>query len=216
MFFRRRLCWVPTWRSWLALLLMLILSAILSIRYAYDFLAVNDSRPGGTLVIEGWAPDYALEATLAEFRKNHYDQVIITGGPIEKGEPLCEYKNTAEFSMAILLRMGLATNLVHAVPAPGTQKDRTYLSIMTLKRWLLAHGGLPASINLMTCGAHARRSRLLYAQVFDASVKIGVIAIPAQEFEPASWWTTSSGVRQMLSELIAYGYVRFIFHPPRE
>lgn len=198
------------------LFLTLVPTTILTIQHAYDFLAVNDPCPGGILVIEGWAPDYALEATVAEFRKNHYDQLIVTGGPIEKGLPFCEYKNTADFSAAILLRMGLATNVVHAVPAPKTQKDRTYLSVLVLKRWLRSHGGLPARINLMTGGAHARRSRLLYEQVFDADVRVGVMAIPDREFDPQRWWTSSVGVRVVLSELIAYGYARFVFQPPRE
>lgn len=216
LFFRRRLCWVPTWRGGLTPLLILVLTTILTVQHAYHFLAVNDSCPGSVLVIEGWAPDYVLEATVAEFRKNHYDQLLVTGGPIEKGAPLCEYRTTAEFTAAILLRMGLETKVVQAVPMPETRQDRTYRSALTLKRWLQQHGGVPAQLNLMTGGAHARRSRLLFEEAFGPNVKIGVVAISNHEFDPARWWASSAGVRTVLAELIAYGYARVIFCPPRE
>ena len=182
----------------------------------YDFLAITDPCPGGVLVAEGWMPDYMLQETMAEFRRYNYAKLLVTGGPIEKGAPLCEYKNTAEFSTAILLRMGLATNAVQAVPMPETRRDRTYASALTLKRWLQAHGGVPAHINLMTGGVHARRSRLLFVKAFGTEVRIGVVAIPDREFETQRWWTSSAGVRTVLAEMIAYGYARLLFHPPGE
>jgi hypothetical protein len=200
----------------LALLLVGLALAVWMVRSGYDFLAVNDPCPGGVLVIEGWAPDYALQETMGEFRRHRYTKLLVTGGPIEKGAPLVEYRTTAECSVAILLRMGLATNAVQAVPMPKTLQDRTYFSALTLKRWLRAHGGVPAQLNLMTGGAHARRSRLLFGKAFGAETRIGVVAIPSQEFDPEQWWASSAGVRTVLGELIAYGYARFIFSPPRE
>ena len=214
--FRQRLCWIPTWRGWLALLLMCVAAAIVMVRGGYDFLAVNDPCPGGVLVIEGWAPDYALQETMLEFRRHPYAKLYVTGGPIEKGAPLCEYKTTAEFTVATLLRMGMTSNTVQAVPMPETRQDRTYTSALILKHWLRTQGGVPGQINLMTGGAHARRSRLMYEMAFGPEVQIGIVAIPNREFDPQRWWTSSAGVRTVLSELIAYGYARFVFHPPRE
>ena len=212
--FRRRTCWVPTWRGGLLLLLLLALAAVGSVRGLHPFLAVTQPCPGDMLVVEGWAADYALEAALAEFRRPPYRRLFVTGGPMEKGAPLVEYRTTAEMTAATLLAMGLASNRVQAVPAPQTRQDRTYISALALKHWLLARGPLPAGFNIVTVGAHARRTRLLFAKAFGPEVRVGVIAVPNREYEADAWWRSSAGVRTVLSELIAYGYARFCFHPP--
>src|SRR5580765_6735140 len=55
---RRRPCWIPTWRAWSILLIVIIGLGWVGTRKIYSFLAVNDPHPGGWLVVEGWAPDY--------------------------------------------------------------------------------------------------------------------------------------------------------------
>ena len=81
------------------------------LRGAYPFLATNESLPGGFLVFEGWAPDYVFDAVTNEFARNHYEtKIYITGNPIEKGAPLCEYKNIAAVGAATLTKMGMDTN----------------------------------------------------------------------------------------------------------
>ena len=212
--FRRRSCWVPTWRGGLTLLLMFALAVALAARRVHPFLAVTDPLPGGALVVEGWAPDYALQAAMAEFQRHPSGRLYATGGPIEKGAPLIEYKTVAELSTAILLKLGMVSNAVQAVPAPMTNQDRTYAAALALKRWLLAHGGLPAQCNVVTMGAHARRTRLLFALALGPQVRVGVIAVPDRNYDADHWWRSSAGVRTMLSELIAYGYARCLFRPP--
>ena len=69
------------------------------------------------------------------------------------------------------------------------------------------------SIDVVSLGVHARRSWILFAQAF-SSVDVGVIAIKSKEYDPSRWWLFSSGVRNVISESIAYLYARFIFSPP--
>ncbi|MCX6997756.1 MAG: YdcF family protein [Kiritimatiellaeota bacterium] len=213
-FFRRRACWVPTWRGGLAVLLALALTVARLARHIHAVLAVTDSRPGGVLVVEGWAPDDVLQAAIAECQRHSYQRLFVTGGPIEKGAPLVEYRTVAEFTAATLLKLGMAANMVQAVPAPETRQDRTYAAALALQRWLLAQGGLPARCNIVTVGAHARRTRLLYAKVFGPAVSLGIIAVPDRNYDADHWWRSSAGVRTVLSESIAYGYARFVFRPP--
>ena len=87
------------------------------------------------LVVEGWAPDYMLEAAIAEFKRNHYARLFVTGIPLEQGAPLSEYKNYAYLGAATLLKLGLSTNDVQAVPTPLTRRDRTYAMALSLKHW---------------------------------------------------------------------------------
>src|SRR5215471_13317591 len=89
---RRRQRWAPTWRAWSILLVVILGLGWIGSRKIYPFLAVNDPHSGGLLVVEGWAPDYALETALQEFKRNHYDKVCVTGGFLENGAPLSEYK----------------------------------------------------------------------------------------------------------------------------
>jgi DUF218 domain len=214
--FRRRLCLLPTWRGCLLLVLSLALLVIVTARRIHPFLAVNAPVQGEVLVVEGWAADYVLETALAEFKQNHYQEIFVTGGPLEQGAPLSEYKTYAELGAATLLKLGSTTNDVQAVPAPLVRQDRTYTSAMTLKRWWTGHGMSPKQFNLMTVGPHARRSRLLFQKAFGNDVKIGVLAIPEKDYDPKHWWRSSAGVRAVISETVAYGYVRIFFKPPKE
>src|SRR5256885_15730962 len=93
---RRCECRVPTWRGWLVLALGCVLAFNLALRTIHPFLAVTHPVSGGVLVIEGWSPDYALKAALQELTSNHYDKLFVTGGPLEWGAPLSEYKTYAE------------------------------------------------------------------------------------------------------------------------
>lgn len=212
---RRRQCLVPTWRGWLALLLSFSCALFLSVRHVYSFLAVSDPEPGGLLVIEGWASDYVFERAVADFKTNHYDHFVVTGGPIEKGAPFSEFKTFAEFGAATALKMGLSTNVVSAVPAPLVRQDRTYTAAVELRKWLRKRGLSPTKVNLFSVGPHARRSRLLLQKALGPQVMVGVVAVEPEDYDPKEWWRTSAGVRGAIGEALAYGYARLLFHPPK-
>jgi uncharacterized SAM-binding protein YcdF (DUF218 family) len=109
--------------------------------------------------------------------------------------------------------MGMSQDTVQAVPSGYVYKDRTYTEAVALSNWLRQHGTLPKEINLISLGAHARRSRLLFEKAFGKSTRVGIIAVEDRNYDPAHWWKTSEGVRSVISETIAYGYARFLFSP---
>ena len=195
-----------------AAVLVLVIVAALEIN---PFLAVTDKLPGGVLVVEGWAPDYALQAASEEFKQNHYEKIYVTGGPIDRGARFSEYRTDAELGAAILVKLGLSTNAVQAVPAPRVRQDRTYTSAVSLKNWWREHHLSPATVNILTVGPHARRSRLLFEKALGKGVAVGVISIEDDEFEMAHWWRSSAGVRTVIGEALAYGYARLLFYPPK-
>jgi hypothetical protein len=213
---RRRHCLVPTLRAWLLLALGLAVLAFIGMRATYPFLAVNDPAPGGVLVVEGWVPDATLEAAMAEFNRNQYSMLLVSGIPLDQGAPLSEYKNYAYLGAAILLKLGMATNQVQAVPTPLTERDRTYAMASSVKAWLLAHQMSGGNVNLITLGPHARRSRLMFEAALGRGFKVGVLAIPARAYDERHWWRSSAGVRVVTSEAIAYAYARFLFHAPKD
>lgn len=213
---RRRQCLVPTWRGWGLLVLACASLALLAFWKAQPFLAMQDSQPGGVLIIEGWAPDYALKVAVEEFHRGHYAKLYVTGGPLEQGAPLSEYKTYAELGAATLLKFGLNADQVQAAPAAKVLRDRTFNSAVFLGKWLHDHQQTPARFNLMTIGAHARRSRLLFQKALGNDAIVGVIAIPDENYDEKRWWRYSAGVRTIISEVLAWFYARFLFHPPPE
>ncbi|HWW01034.1 MAG TPA: ElyC/SanA/YdcF family protein [Candidatus Acidoferrum sp.] len=210
---RRRQVLMPTWRGWLVLLAGFIGLAIVAILKIHPFLAVNAPLSGGSMVVEGWASDYALQRAVAEFHGNHYDKMYVTGGPIEAGAPLSEYKTYAQRGGAVLSKLGMSTNELQVVPAPWVRQDRTYTAALSLANWLRTDGVGLAKVHLITEDTHARRSRLLYQKALGKGVKVGVTAIPPGDYNPSRWWHSSVGVRSVIGETLAYGYARFFFWP---
>ena len=215
-FLRRRQCLAPTLRGWVLLVLSFGALAVFAALEVEPFLAVTDTVPGGVLVVEGWVPDYMLEVAIAEFKHTHYAKLFVTGIPLEQGAPLSEYKNYACLGAATLLKLGLSTNEVQAVPTPLTQRDRTYAMALSLKHWLREHGMAPTKVNLITSGPHARRSRLMFEKALGRDCPVGVLAVPAIDYDERHWWRSSQGVRIIISEVIIYTYARLLFYPPEE
>jgi hypothetical protein len=184
---------------------------LLVVRGAYAFLAVTAPVPTRVLVVEGWATDYSLEAAIAEFKRGQYETMLVTGGPLEHGAPLSEYANFAELGRATLLKLGMPANAVQAVPAPLVMRDRTYTCGLSLEQWFNEHHYVPAGINLMTEGPHARRSWLMFEKALGHKVKVGIIAVPPRDFDTKHWWRSSQGFRIVTGEAIAYTYARFFF-----
>jgi hypothetical protein len=184
-----------------------------AVRFVHPFLAPNAPVPSTTLIIEGWSGDATLELAITEFKERHYDKLFVTGGPIEMGAPLSKFNSYAELGAAILLKMGLNSNVVQAVPSPWVRQDRTYTSALFLRKWFEARGDTPATINLVSTGPHARRSRLVYQKAFGKRVRVGVLAMPVSDYDPNHWWRSSAGVRTVIGEAIAYVYARFFFWP---
>ena len=212
---QRRQCIVPTWRGWLLLLLAIGVAGMITVRGIYGFLAINDPLPGGTLVIEGWSPDYVIEGAVNEFRKSHYERICLTGGPIEFGNPMIEHKTYAEYAKAMCLKLGLPAEALNAIPAPAVEKDRSYASAVALRQWLREHGVTDGKINIAGNGAHSRRTRLVYEKAMGNEVEIGISNVEEFTFDPKCWWASSQGFRIVLDEMIAYIYARFFFSPPK-
>ena len=204
---------LPTWRGWILILLFCCLVLMGGRRAVYPFLAVNSPEPGGLLVIEGWAPSYALEMAREELKAGHYQRICVTGGPLELGANLTSFGSYAEVGAASLIKLGLGTNEVQAVPAPWVRQDRTYTSAVALGAWIKEHPVSPLKMTLVTVGPHARRSRLMFAKALGKDFRVGVVAVPPSDYEPSKWWKSSAGFRNVTGEIIAYLYAKVWFRP---
>ena len=198
-----------------ALLLIGFSSVLISIMlFVHPFLAPTKPVGGDILVVEGWLPVYALEKAKEQFQQGGYQLLVTTGGKIPEGHYLSEYKTWAELAVSTLKNLNFPEGKIIAASAhKNFKKNRTYHTILALQRRLYEEGFKEASIDMVSLGVHARRSWFLYEKVF-SSVNVGVVAISPNDYDASRWWLSSAGVRNVISESIAYLYARFIFSPP--
>lgn len=204
--FKRQEVWRLTTPGWVIAIALIASIMFLSITNLYPFLAVTSRVKADILVVEGWVTDYALQQAYSEFQNNSYRQIFTTGGPIERGFYLGKYNNFAEIGAVTLKKLGVQNDKVVAVPTPDVIKDRTHASAVAFRQWLSNTNFQLTSINLLTSDAHARRSWLIYQQVLAPKIKVGIISAKPENYNPNKWWSSSEGVRTVMSETIAYIY----------
>jgi len=175
----------------------------------HPFLAVSAPVSTKVLVVEGWLPDYALEEAFVEYRRNGYDRIYTTGGPLERGSYLSEHRTFAEVAAATFTKLGLSDAEVQPVPSEARHRNRTYASALALRDFLALNGVKIDAMNLVTEGTHARRSRLCFRRALGNHVEVGVISIENRDYESAQWWRYSSGIKTILGETLAVLYAWF-------
>jgi hypothetical protein len=185
---------------------MLLLAIAAFVLGAHPFLAVTAPIPSKTLVVEGWLPDHAMEEAIAEFRRGSYEHLFTTGGPHERGSLLIEYRTSAESAAATLIRMGLSSNVVTAVPSQVKHRNRTFGAAVALRDYCQEHRLRLDSFNLLTEGAHARRSWLCFRRALGGSCQVGIIALVDRDYDPHQWWRFSEGVKTMIGEPLGFLY----------
>jgi len=213
--FRRKEKWTLSTRGKLVCLSAATMLGIGLLLGIHPFLAITDRVDTRYLVIEGWVPNYALEEGIAEFKSRPYTMIFTVGA-----DPLSQV-DVAGDSQAIdaakrLRHFGMSPDLVQAVPARVKYRNRTFQSAVALRKWFEEKRLPITSLNVITLGTHARRSRLLFEEAFDRKTRIGIISVEDREYNPKQWWKFSAGVRQVMSETISYLYVRFFFYPGKE
>lgn len=213
LFLRRREAWCLTWRGWLSFFGLAFAFGFLGLHTIHPFLAVTARVKPQVLVIEGWIPDYALVEGWTEFRERGYTTVLTVGGPFRSGVKLEPDDNYGELAAYKLRKMFGAQIPVQAVKCPPTRRDRTFTSALAIKAWLADHGQTGRTVTVATLGPHARRSRLLFEIAFGESAQIGIVSLTNQEYDERRWWHYSEGVKEVVSEGVAYLYARLFFYP---
>jgi uncharacterized SAM-binding protein YcdF (DUF218 family) len=206
--------WGFSWKGWLLALGLLIGLAISLVWNIYPFLAVTQRVDTDVLVVEGWVPQYAIRAAITEFHSGHYQRLFTTGGPITgMGGYTNDYNTSASLGATRLRAAGLDPNLIQMVPSRVSERDRTYGSAVALRDWFQEHRLDVHAINVVTEDVHARRSRLMFQKALGPGVKVGVIAVPNPDYDSGQWWRYSEGVKEVVSEGVAYVYARVFFWP---
>lgn len=196
--------------------IQLFILAVLIYIYAtniHKFLIRNRPIETKLLVVEGWIPDYALDAALKEFETNKYDYLITTGMRLQSLEATPQYDTEAQRAMFILKEKGMKRDKIRAVSSKYVLSDKSYNSAKTLHLWMLNHIPEQKSFNIFTCGPHSRRSLASFEKAFGKDYNIGIITALKPGYEPEHWYKTFDGFKSMLEETAAWVYVRLFFYP---
>jgi hypothetical protein len=203
--------WTLTFQGFLVMFLTIVGIIGVFLSQIQPFLAYSSPIKADALVVEGWINDDGLKAAIAEFQQGHYQLLITTGSPLSKGYYLAQYKNFAELSAATAIALGFAPDQLVSIPTPKVKSDRTAASAATVKKWLSTSDTNIRSINLYSSDVHTRRSWLIFKRILAPDIQVGAIAYPSPDYDPKHWWTSSEGVRTVISETIAYLYARLVW-----
>jgi hypothetical protein len=212
-FLIRREKWCLSLMGKLGLLILGACGCLVIWQGLYPFLAVSRPLKAEFLVVEGWLAADRLKLAATEFQSGGYTK-LLTSGCIGRNEWAPQQRaNYADWAASKLQRIGMPTNAIESVPCWVEKRDRTYHAALAIKRWFIEHRLETCSINVVTQGPHARRTRLLFRKALGPGFAVGVIALEDREYDSRRWWRSSEGVRDVLGEAIAYIYARFFFFP---
>jgi hypothetical protein len=178
--------------------------------YVYRFLSPAAAIDAPVVIIEGWIPDSEIEQAARHIVERNYKTIIITGGPLDYGFFLTEYRTFAEAGRATIGKLTNRDDVI-AVSAPPMRKDRTYASALALKAWFNANGITERRFNLISSDVHTRRSWRIFQLTLGNEYTVGALAIPPQSYNPDKWWAYSEGFKTVMSESLAYLYTVCIF-----
>jgi uncharacterized SAM-binding protein YcdF (DUF218 family) len=208
----RRYRWGLSGGAKFLLVAVVLAIGIMIIFGIYPFLAISHRVDTDVLVVEGWVHPYAARAAVEEFRNHPYRQIFTTGGPVVgNGGYINDYQTAANVGADLLKKEGIAGTLIQPVASHVIGRDRTYSSAVALRDWLREHDLKVRAINILTEGAHARRTRLLFKKALGPDVDVGVISVPSPDFDVRRWWVYSEGVEDVVDEGIGYLYAISFF-----
>jgi hypothetical protein len=202
----RRALWCPTWVGSFCIVSMLVAPAVWWCCDGESFLSLTERRPAEVLVVEGWIGPAGVRAAAAEFAQGGYKYVVASGG-LTKSEGWQEGGwSYAEGAQHELIRSGVAEARVIVGTAADVERQFVFESAVAVFRAIQAKGIHPKNVNVFTFGPHARRTRLVFAKVFQPETKVGAISWVPLNQRMVRWWHDSDRAKDLLIETAGYLY----------
>jgi len=211
-FFKKQQIWLPTMPGLILIGVSCLALTIFIINNLANYLAQQQPVNKGILVVEGWVSEQALLQAIRTYKTNPYQQIITTGGLIKRRQQR-EYKSYADSATAFLLKNGINKPEITSLPTPSSAQNRTFLSAVIVRDWLIKKKNKTQTIDVVSEGVHARRTLVLYQMAFANKRDIGIIAGESEEYLLEFWWQTSAGVKGVISEIVGLTWVACCFDP---
>lgn len=201
---RKREAWLPTWRGWVLILILCLGTLIWIGRNIHGFLALTRPVTADVLVIEGWVPDTVLKSAIAEFDRGAYRLLITCGGPRPRGHLTSDFPTYAAEAGAAVRKLGFPGDKLVEAPGERALRNRTFHSAQAVKAKLAELRIRCTGLNVVSEGAHARRTWIVFRRVFNGDTPVGIISEPPVEYDPRRWWASSEGTKTVLGETIGW------------
>ncbi len=201
--FQRRTVWWPTRLGFVALVMVVVVPIVIWWFFGEGFLATTKREPAEILVVEGWIGINGVQAAKAEFERGGYRYILTTGGVAYNNWDRTRW-DYAESAREILLKAGMAPDKIVTAQAPETEDHRTFKSALASWRTLQTRGINPKTLNIFSVGAHARRSRLVFAKVYGNDVKVGMVSWTQTDYSAEPWWHSSERADTFIKETVGY------------
>lgn len=206
---------VLTWPARLIILgLVLLLFYVFMSLLPWFLSPVKPVLNADLLIVEGFVHDNIIDSAIRMYDEDGYRQIITSGPVMDLGAMLTNYTSTAEVAEATFLKKGFPKDKITAVFAPYSLRQRTYRSALAVRYFVDSLKTKPTGINILTQGAHGRRSYFLFRKAFKGSgIPIGVISLDGLRYDEKKWWNTSKGARTVMSEFMGWFYEVLFFSP---
>ena len=201
---------MPTLPGCVALLLVSAVAVLAVVRGIHPFLSPREPVGASTLAVEGWIPEDDLDQVVGIVGEGKYTLVLTTGGPLPRALAETGVSTYAHLAARSLELRGVP---VVAVPAPASAQDRTFLSAVMVREWAREERVAMDAIDVLSSGAHGRRSWMLYDLAFGGDARVGIVTVRPSAYDPDAWWRTSLGAKTVLSETIGWAWTKLFFRP---
>jgi hypothetical protein len=107
-----------------------------------------------------------------------YNSVYDIGSLDGKNRIINNFNSNAEYTRNELIRMGVDSSRIVAVPGEMTYINRTLKSALAFRDWLKASKCTVKGINIISSGPHARRTWMIYNKILGKNYSVGIITLP--------------------------------------
>ncbi len=202
---QRRTVVVPTLLGWICLILLVGAPAVGWWFLGEKFLSATQRLPAEVLLVEAWTgPDGARAAGIEFNEAGHkYEHVVVVGGFTGSRWTRRRW-SMVEMAEHELSQCNVPSRQVIPVVVDDVESQRTFETAVAAHKALAARGIHPKAVNVFTRGAHARRSRLVFAKVFGSETEVGVVSWHPPGYDQVPWWRSSVRAQDFLTETVGY------------
>ncbi len=121
--------------------------------------------------------------------------------------PTNKLRNTGDKAKFYLSTYGVHPDSITIVPIQLPKYLKTYHTAVNFRNYLASHDKILASFNVYSPGVHARRSYVIYNNIFDDNkTEVGIVAGGITNYSAEKWYLSRKGIRLLIKETIGLSY----------
>ena len=115
-----------------------------------------------------------------------------------KNRIINNFNSSAQYAKNRLLSMGIDSSLLIAIPGIKVKINRTLTSALAFRDWLKQTNKDISGINIISMGAHSRRTWMIYNRILNEKYPIGIISLPDYIYTQSRIYRLFKNIRETL------------------